>query len=379
MTQNTLRFSAIDTWFFRDSHPFEGSAELQSMFPPPMRTLSGAVRSWIGNQEGVDWNDFKSNFNNPLRVIIGSSEEGDLGQLSFQGVWLLKGDKRLYPVPIHLLKKEYENVLYPLQLSEQGIYCDLGNSIRLAELSSDEAQGAKPMEDTWVDAQTLGVILQGEIPTYDEQHFVTLNQLVKQESRVGIARNNKKRAVETGLLYQTQQIRPKADVSVEIDIQGLPESCQQSDNILLRLGGEGRTATVTHSQPTQLPAPKVNTKDVRGVVLYLLSPLQLKDHRQMLPGFELIDTQQPNHWQGEIHGIALILNGAITGKSIRDGGWNLAEGKPRISMSLIPAGSLFFCQVKEGDIQKAVNALHGKQIGEKQNYGYGHLAVGLWQ
>ncbi|SFV88892.1 CRISPR-associated RAMP Cmr3 [hydrothermal vent metagenome] len=344
-----------------------------------MRTLSGAVRSWIGNQEGVDWNDFKSNFNNPLRVIIGSSEEGDLGQLSFQGVWLLKGDKRLYPVPIHLLKKEYENVLYPLQLSEQGIYCDLGNSIRLAELSSDEAQGAKPMEDTWVDAQTLGVILQGEIPTYDEQHFVTLNQLVKQESRVGIARNNKKRAVETGLLYQTQQIRPKADVSVEIDIQGLPESCQQSDNILLRLGGEGRTATVTHSQPTQLPAPKVNTKDVRGVVLYLLSPLQLKDHRQMLPGFELIDTQQPNHWQGEIHGIALILNGAITGKSIRDGGWNLAEGKPRISMSLIPAGSLFFCQVKEGDIQKAVNALHGKQIGEKQNYGYGHLAVGLWQ
>lgn len=385
MTKSTLQFSAIDTWFFRDSRPFESTGELQSIFPPPMRTLSGAIRTWIGEQQKVDWKDFKDNPNNSLRAIIGSSKEGDLGQLSFQGVWLLKGGKRLYPMPAHLLKKVGDETLYRLKLAEQGTHCDLGKSVRLAELSSADAKGAKPLEKTWVDAETFNTILLGTTPAYDTEHFIGLDDLIGREPRVGIARNNKKRTVESGKLYQLQQVRPKADISVEVDIKGLPENCTKMTNAKVRLGGEGRVAAITHANPTQLPAPQLSDDDLaaaKGIVIYLLSPLQMEDNHSKLPNFVFNETATPNYWQGEIEGIPLKLCGAITGKSIRDGGWNLAEGKPRTDVSLVPAGSLFFCELepqKTRNIQQVIKTLHGQQIGGKQNYGFGQIAVGLWK
>ena len=45
------RFAAFDSWFFRESRPFDsiGGAQLASHFPPPSRTLAGAVRTSIGD------------------------------------------------------------------------------------------------------------------------------------------------------------------------------------------------------------------------------------------------------------------------------------------------------------------------------------------
>ena len=45
------RFTPLDTWFFRESRPHGsiGSSELGSVFPPPVRTLLGALRTLIGD------------------------------------------------------------------------------------------------------------------------------------------------------------------------------------------------------------------------------------------------------------------------------------------------------------------------------------------
>lgn len=149
MSEKTISFSAIDSWFFRETRPMDASGESQSIFPPGIRTVSGAIRTWIGEQYKVDWHEFKSNEDHPLRSIIGSSKEGDLGALTFKGVWISKQGKRLYPAPLHLMKKEQQ--LYQLQLAEKGIWCDLGKNIRLPELPSEEAKASKPLENTWMD------------------------------------------------------------------------------------------------------------------------------------------------------------------------------------------------------------------------------------
>lgn len=94
MNALTCHFEALDTWFFRESRPQGsiGASELGSVFPPPVNTLLGAVRTAIGDafhqQHGTDWRQFAEL--NALQAIIGFAD--NLGPLRCEGPFLsLKG------------------------------------------------------------------------------------------------------------------------------------------------------------------------------------------------------------------------------------------------------------------------------------------------
>ena len=92
-----LQFKPIDTWFFRESRPHDaaGASELSSLFPPPVRTLLGAVRSFLGDSLGVDWQQFNRNGEYAeLKQAMGDGES--LGALSVSGAWVCKSGQRLY-------------------------------------------------------------------------------------------------------------------------------------------------------------------------------------------------------------------------------------------------------------------------------------------
>lgn len=371
----TLIFNATDTLFFRESRPFEGSAELQSVFPPSMQTVAGAVRTFIGNEQGVQWHDFKPG--HELTKIIGYGD--DLGSLSFKGVWLSLNNERLYPAPVLLMRRLVDNQakLSRLRLSEETLWCDLGKQVRFGKLEKDE-QGSKPLENTWLTAAGLSEVLQGNCPEVNQ--IFSEDELYEKESRLGIARDNVARVTKQGMLYQTQHIRPKDNLSIEVDVSGLPDSLP--DNTILRLGGEGRSASLNIRQQNNKlsDSPKAN-KHTKGLILYLLTPLKHQQDTkqwQPLPGFIKEEQAEQTIWIGVINGIALELHSAVTGKSTRNGGWDLANRKPRTANSLIPAGSAFFCKVKSGDINAALKKLHNSQLGEQTEYGLGHIVAGLW-
>lgn len=373
----TLTFNATDTLFFRESRPMESMGELQSVFPPPIRTLAGAVRSLIGESMGVNWRDYENNENHPLREIIGFSEQ--LGNLKLQGAWLAWNNERLYPAPLHLLKKD--EALYRLELDKTGTWCDLGKKVRLPKLPNDKARGSKPLENTWLTAIGLQAVLNGNLPT--KEQMKTANDLFQRESRLGIARDNARRTVEEGMLYQTQHIRPNANLAIQLDVDGLPK--EMPSKAIIRLGGEGRTASMqAQERVNALPSIADNTK-TKGLLLYLLTPLPTQpigNVWQPLPSFIREEREQQTVWVGTLNGIELELHGAITGKALREGGWDMAKHQPRPVISLIPAGSVFFCTVKDGNTVAAIKALHNQhiqQIGaDLTAYGYGHLAVGIW-
>lgn len=385
--QVTLVFNATDTLFFRESRPMEALGEAQSVFPPPVRTLAGAVRSLIGEANGVNWQDYEKNTTHPLRETIGFSD--DLGALQFQGAWLAWNGERLYPAPLHLMKKD--NTLHRLELDPNGIKCDLGEKVRLPKLPSDEAKGSKPLENAWLSLAGLEAVLAGKEPSlekptaekpYIKPQVYFAKDLFERESRLGIARDNDLRTVKEGMLYQTQHIRPKPELSIELDVNGLPET--MPPNAIIRLGGEGRTASVQASQYVDHFPKTGASAQAKGLMLCLLTPLptqQTGKDWQPLPGFTREERAEQTVWVGTINGIALELHGAVTGKALREGGWDMAKHQPRAVTSLIPAGSVFFCTVKDGNTQAAIDALHGQhiqQIGKLTAYGYGHLAVGIW-
>jgi CRISPR-associated protein Cmr3 len=106
---------------------------------------------------------------------------------------------------------------------------------------------------------------------------------------------------------------------------------------------------------------------------------------QPLPSFEKPkpENSKVTYWLGDIKGVAIKLHGAITGKMQREGGWDLANHRPKAVTNLIPAGSVFFCELvsqpaTDAEREAILKQLHLKHHGAMTEYGYGQLAVGVW-
>lgn len=377
------RFEAIDTCFFREMRPIDEltGAELGSLFPPPARTLAGAVRGLIGERADVNWaayraGDGKAHSINGLNLCeqLGDpqceKEEAEFGKLKLSGPYLLKDNKRLYPVPQHLLRDE-EGHFHWLRPGAP-IYCDLGK-VRLPIVQPDTENKVKPINHAWVDKAGLQAILSGKPPYY----MYNMNELFTNETRIGIGLNRDQRMTIDGLLYQTRHIRPCEGVSLGIEVAGIDEQLQLPPNEThtVRLGGEGRIASVSLGNPEILPKIKVAGDKI---VLILLTPLLVPEKGKFFMPFENVRKEKESDgadvWHVILKGVELKIISAVLGKPQREGGWNLAKNQSRPLRSLVPAGSVWFCQILKGEVQ----TLHGYKVGEETALGRGELAVGHW-
>ncbi|MBE9610826.1 type III-B CRISPR module-associated protein Cmr3 [Chitinilyticum piscinae] len=374
MTQEWT-FSAVDTLFFKESRPIEsvGGSQLSSLFPPPARTVIGAIRTAIGEAHGGDWTGYKNDPQHPLRQIMGTPEA--LGPLQFCGPYLMNQGKRLFPLPLNYLEsKDGQTRLLP---APDAVFCDLGR-VQLPVKQNTKLEGAKPKENAFISAEALAQFLGGNaIPA--EQIFAA-HQLFAQEERLGIARDNRKRVTGDGLLYQTRHIRPisskEVNLQIGIKITGL-DAGPLPENGMVRLGAEGRLAAWQRRDSKGLPMIQ-KPANATGLLLMLLTPARFS--AGWCPdGFVRQDEGRREVWIGEIAGIRLKLISCVVGKPQREGGWDLAGHAPRDLLSLVPAGSCYFCELVDSkDLQHAQKTLHGLQIGQDTEYGRGELAVGYW-
>ncbi len=364
-------FSALDTLFFKESRPMEsvGGSQLASVFPPPVRTLIGAVRTSIGEALGVDWREYASG-NHPLHAMIGGPDS--LGPLRFGGPYLLSHGQRLFPAPLALLQGASGQTR--LQPDSKVTRCDLG-AVYLPVKADPTRHDAKPMEGSLITANGLQSFLSGELIPSTE--IRPASDLYTHEERLGIARDNSKRVTGDGLLYQTRHIRPlqHANLQIGLVLDGLDNTAVPESG-MARLGAEGRLAAWQRTSAPVLPAVRYPAK-AQGLLLMLLTPALFAGG--WLPdGFVTDSEGDADMWLGELAGVKLRLKTSVIGKPVREGGWNMVQRTPRPLASYTPAGSCYFCEVVEGDLQQAQAALHGLQIGQETEYGRGELAVGYW-
>lgn len=364
------RFDAFDTLFFRESRPMEslGGSELGGVFPPPVRTMIGALRTAVGDALGVDWNHYRKDPSHPLRSRIGTPDS--LGPLHFGAPHLSWEGERLYPIPLSLLSNDKQMTrLVPGSVVE----CDLG---RVALPTMREPMpGAKPMEGAFLTGDSLLAFLSGNDPAPETILPREHQHLFEEESRLGIGRDNARSTVIEGLLYQTRHIRPNPKLSIGMEVTGLDTSGLPPTG-MARLGGEGRLAAWSRQDAAhqlQVPQPPTGAK---GVLLLLLAPA-LFEQGWLPDGFAPKATDEQVRWHGRLHEVDLRIVSAVCGKAQREGGWNMADRRSRPVQSLVPAGSCYFCEV-DGDLFRAATALHGKAIGNECEYGRGEIAVGYW-
>jgi len=390
MSATLWHFEALDTWFFRESRPHEalGGSTLGSLFPPPARTVAGAVRTVIGQHAGVDWGRFNDGEGGAhqlgaaldLRHQIGHAD--DLGQLQLQGPWLRRNDERLYPVPRFLLEPASPGpLLEPATLPRlrlgQPVRCGLSaeGHVALPELPRKD-RGAKPLGSAWVTEPVYQRILAGESITTKE--LVKPADLFGTEERLGIGRDNRRGTVIPQQLYMTRHVRPYAGIGLEVGVSGVDPRLQPPTG-LSRFGGEGRLAAIRVQSIETAPLPRAPELEAgtRQLLLVLLTPADL-DGAGLPPGFQPVTTEGQTRWQGTLNGVDLTLASAVIGKPAREGGWDLANHRPRPVRSLVPAGSAWFVTGFQGDPAAVVAALHGHAIGRDTALGRGRLAVARW-
>ncbi len=377
MSQTLCRFTPVDSWFFRESRPQGslGSSELGSVFPPPVSTLLGALRTLIGDawhaEHGTNWRQLSEL--PELTALIGDSQQ--LGELSVLGPYLAIGQERLYPAPATLMVKD--DTYFLLDLAPP-VRCDLG-LVHLPSFPSQvnglkELAGSKPAEDAWVTHSGWEAILQGKAPS-KEQVF-SADQLFYEESRLGIARDNRRRGVKHGMLYQTRHLRLHPELSVELVVEGIPPALAKTTQVV-RLGGEGRMATLSFEPASSLwPSSPLAAAKESHFMLYYLTPSLCADGLPTGIPASFTEAEQDGvkTWQGVINDKHCQVLSVACQRPLREGGWDLANHQAKPVQSYIAAGTALFCDtpLSLAELQN----LHSSQLGTQTEFGRGQFFIG---
>lgn len=369
MKTQAFRLTPVDTWFFRDGRPFEMGAiqnDAESLFPPPTRTLVGALRLALARGQG--YTPGREKWGKAIAEVLGDGQHA-LGKLCFSGPYLMLGEDVLYPFPMHVVGEWYEKrdakkfrATRLLAPSENEVLTDLGR-VRLPEPKTPGV-GLQSGAGLFLPRAGYDKVLAGGLP--DETDIVLPETLYAYEDRIGLARDPGKRTALQGHLYRTRHIRLTRNVGVCMSVKGLPPGWAEACSSLLTLGGEHRMADV---EPMELAEPlslPLNAIQQSGrMTITLLTPLMLAEKTMLQKGGRFAD------WDG------VTVESACLGKPIMLGGW---DGDKRESLPLqpyLPPGSTWFCNVNE-DAKDTLGQRYRACVGAEGAWGFGAVALGTW-
>lgn len=387
-----LSFQAIDTLFFRELRPHggPGGMQLQSVFPPPARTLEGALRTILHDLCAPG-------------QIVQRGGESLTGDLAMRGPYLCLPNagakQRLYPWPAHIWRHDTSHQHAVLAPSTHATSSDL-DKVYLPELQGFDAECFNERDfhaphDAWLSSQDFFALLQQPLQA---PHRVLRGEgeLYWREPRVGIARDATSRSTQEGQLYQTSHIRPLPELEFALQIS-LPDEqhATQPDKLaklasylqtgkIVRLGAEGRSAylqRIADEIELSPTAAKTLPKDFNAsagaqIALIFTTPADfIGDWKPS--NFQPHVENGVTTWRGyadAAQGIALEIVSVVAGKYQREGGWDSVGGLARPARALLPAGSVWFCRVLRGNAL----GLQGAQLGVARELGRGEIALAAW-
>ncbi len=369
MTFRTYALTPVDTWFFRDGRPYNQGesnlADIKSLFPPFALTVVGAIRASFAR--GLGWSG-KGDWPKRIKTKLGDGQ--NLAPLRFKGPYLIKkqGDKSegLFPAPLHMFGKPSETKegqWEQITLLQPGneIDCDIGDKVRLP--ASKDAIGLKSLFGCYLTCNDLNTVLAGG----DLSKVKPINgkDLYDYESVVGIERNAETRTVVEGALYSISRIRLKSGVCLAIEVDGIEDGLNLQSS--LPFGGEGKMAYVDRlAESIKVPQPpKMAPSDNK--IQFTVTHLTPAYFGGSWPG--------PGGQLPDIPDVRVVS--ACIERPVKIGGWDTINKEPLPLKPFLPGGSIWFCEV-ESDSAKTINSLNGRHIGKYCEYGFGEVAIGLW-
>ena len=407
LTWQTWRFEPWDTWFFKAAEPWDapGARGVESSFPPPARTVAGAIRHAMGERMGVDWNALApAGGGTSVRArrlgarAPDTSAEAAFERMRMMGPYVQRNGERLYPTPEAWILGEDRAGKPALAWLDPDRVSPVKTDLGCVILPQSGA-GLRHMESvsgTWITTKGMSEFLRGAI--VDCKELVRLEDIVAKEPRIGVEINNKTRTAEDARLFNTVHARLRDGVEIAARVSGFSGGPAHGN---VHFGGEGRMASFhavdeTSDAPGARCTPDPAKKDNRSITITFVTAAAFggdwrDSDSQWIPNWvHKTDSGGNDGWVlNLLNDITVRVECACVPKYTYEGGHDVASGQDRPVRALLPAGSVWFCEVLEWrrkdcdptqfDLNDLINRLHGKQLGSERELGRGEIAVGFWR
>lgn len=373
-----LFFEPLDVLFFRDSRPFMAGENFAGRsYPMPLPSVFyGALRTkllqgYCGIRPSYYRNGQPQHRCQATEVVGGPDAPGSLCLKGpFLAARTARGVQELFPMPLELGKSS-EGALQSRQ--------PLGTSLGFTGLGLMPLwwKMDKPPE------AARGYLTLGEMKAYLHSRAIPGwqgwrdKQPVEREERIGIGLEAGKRAAQEGRIYAAQFLRLREGYGFAVYIDGLNGLEPQGD--FMALGGEGRVVRLERIEAAvpDMGGPPKSLVECGRFKLYLATPALFT--QGWLPSW--LDSQTfTGKWNTGIrNSLRLRLVAAAVGRPIHMSGFDMARRQPKPIRRAVPAGTVYFFQLEDGDPQLAYRAFHFQSISEiSPEAGFGVTFVGGW-
>lgn len=284
--------SPLDTLFFRGSEPMEaGQLTSETLFPPPVSVLQGALRTELLRQKRISFEEYKKGENIPVPVLEAIGRCGETAPFCVAGL-LIKYKERLFvPAPsswfVDLEKKPKNGadfsgseILRPRQLGSDNPL-NMRVSCGAAPLVAARYE-ALSLAGYWVDH----TLLSSPPKKLGAEDVLFASELFQLEHRTGIAMDAN-RKVEQGRIYSSAHIRLHEDVRLVV---GIDRDLGLDSSGIIRLGGEQRVCAYALCVEPKLPggqASQYMTLTPLALTVDMMEHVLCAPKPQILAGWDL--------------------------------------------------------------------------------------------
>jgi CRISPR-associated protein Cmr3 len=369
-----IAIEALDLLFFRNAKPFDSanSAFGETLEMPYTSTIYGALRSKILSEHYTKYNEFKRAEGGLLTDVIGSPDKKGSLKINFFSI-LNDKDELFLPIANDLVvDKDNPDSIFPLDLNKKPkwLNCDSNYQFDYLLTTSKNIKVEKP-ERKYISLKSLEKYLNNESDLdIEKDNF----EFFTKEYRTGIKINKDLNTVEEGKLYRKELIRLKDDYNYYLELSNDEELLPKKG--LLKLGGGGKGVSYySHYIDNSInlsKETKMRIEDTGKFKIYLSTPAIL--NKGWIPEFiddNLIATLES--------GIKIKIICSSIGKFKMISGWDLAKGRPKTAYRVLPAGSVYYCEILNDDfkINNLLDELHGQSLSDKRRKdGFGISYIG---
>lgn len=363
----------LDVLFLRGNKLFGDPGSYgECLIPPWPSVAAGAIRSRMLVDDAVDLAAFgRSQIEHPT---LGTPAKP--GSFTLAGCYMARRQdgkmQILLPPPADLvISKARSGALEVKRLSPQVISLQSSFPLAMLPLLAQGAERSKPESGYWLTQEGWEAYLQGQVPAVEQ--LVHSSNLWSFDVRVGIGMSAATRSVEEGKLFSAQAVAMQPGVGFVAGVSG----AQTPKDGLLRLGGDGRAATIEQAD-INLPQPDYQAiASARRCRVVLTSPGLFPE------GWKLPGTDADNR-VALSGGIKARLVSAAVPRAETLSGWDLAKSRPKPAQRVAPTGSVYWLdemQATPEALGKLVeNGLWGEQCEDpaRRAEGFNRVSLAVW-
>lgn len=363
-----------DVLMFRDGRPFAGGDDhfARGIFPPSPSTIYGALRSHILSVRSGEFDTFKTDTSKISQDIIkevGSPNE--TGSLKITYFTLARNDdgyiRHYFPIAKDISKTKGRDdkksyILKPESFLGNIFMTNMPSGLQHIWSKTDEAIETV---SGFLSEEEMTAYLFGKVP----EKIIEAKEIYETEERTGIRKNKTSRSVEKGGLYSVEYFRMKGGFGFALEVEG---SERLPDKGIMRLGGDNRSTYFYKSTWKDIDTKTIKEEISRSrrFKLVLITPAILQYGWLM----KSIDN---NTLEGAINGVRVKMISACIGKPIGIGGFDIVNGIPKTMKKAVPAGSVYYFELADGNVDNLFDMLWLKSISdERAQEGFGITLIG---